>query len=888
VNKGEKMMFPYRSPNIDRLKLFAGFIIAIISLAASDRLSIPEQPGDKIDWYNKYFPMENVFLHTDKYLYEAGETVWFKGYVASLNDERKPLYSNDIYIKLLDQQNEELIYRRYPIVNNTVSGYISLPKSTIKGKYYLVAYTSWMKNSDPVRFFSKELVVVKNNKRRIIADLKLLGEECCISDTFTALLNVRNQTGEPVGDASVSYSIQGLDKTIKQGNSITDPSGIAQIKDVIPRHKVREACFIKVIISSKQGTGKYIFPLPVAAGDVQLSFNSAQPYLLKGCENRIRFRTVTGEGIPVCCEGEIINPSGKAVLSFKSSVNGTGEFTFVPQESFYRARIIIPPGDSLYLLPPVFETGIFIDYEGIINHALSFSVKVSPGNIHFRTSWLASSFRREYWSSSLEINNEMMVNVPLPENREELIQVSVFNEKGELLYDNLMKGQSMTRPLRVVTNKSRYGKREQITAEIMLEEKNRFSGSLDLSMSVTQKHLAENYHCQLIDEYMYYENRIPSVIFRSEAMDTNAFLFAGKPFPLNWEVVMKQPYESKERYYNRDGLTGIVYDKRKIPVGYAKVKAVNIANWKSYETQCDESGIFRVLFGSDIVDFNYLNINAFDASGKTTLWPSVDQDFSKAVNQSMMISEKDMAGQKTADIFKFPYPDILSSFQYPEKRKKSADREVKKISSPQQYVNYLSVMDIIMDLKPYDVINDQIFFKGIQKTYGSQTGALIIVDGILQGNHVNIIRNLTPPDIVYINILTTQAEIKRYTNLNYTAIIEIITVRGIAQNRMLPGLSGIDMLELNREFQSPDYSLEKSSKDDVRTTLYWNPGLAMPVEEGAMKVSFYSSDVTGTYIITIQGFDDEGNPVSAQTEFVVKDAGSIKIERNRLKIGKKK
>jgi len=88
---------------------------------------------------------------------------------------------------------------------------------------------------------------------------------------------------------------------------------------------------------------------------------------------------------------------------------------------------------------------------------------------------------------------------------------------------------------------------------------------------------------------------------------------------------------------------------------------------------------------------------------------------------------------------------------------------------------------------------------------------------------------------------------------------------------MLPGLSGIDMLELNLEFHSPDYTLEKPPKADARTTLYWNPELMIPAKEERMTVTFYTSGVPGTFLITVQGFDDAGKPVSAKAEFVVRE-----------------
>jgi hypothetical protein len=427
------------------------------------------------------------------------------------------------------------------------------------------------------------------------------------------------------------------------------------------------------------------------------------------------------------------------------------------------------------------------------------------------------------------------------------------------------------KPLHVVTDKKTYGKRERVTVEISSPGRSPAEGNMDLSASVSQKVQAENGVDKNIDEYMTWESRFPTLPYRSATVDTEAYLQSVKPYPVNWESIDRHLDADQERYYNHDGITGIVYDKKKTPVGYAKVKAINIANWKSYETQCDESGVFRVLFGSDIIDFNYLNINAFDASGKVTLWPSIDQDFSKAISNRILVSEQDMIRQKVTDLCKYPFPDLMESFQYQEKKKKSPERETKKISSPRQYVNYSGVLDIIMDLKPLDVINDQIFFKNNPYATANQPGALIFVDGVSQGTHISVINNLTPPDIVYINILTTQAEIKHYTSVNYTAVIEIITVRGVAQNRMLPGFSGLDILELNQEFHSPDYGNKGPAKHDLRTTLYWNPDLMIPAGKDQLSLTFYTSDMPGIYVIKIQGFDESGKPVSAQAEFIVKE-----------------
>ncbi|MBN1416527.1 MAG: hypothetical protein JW973_15590 [Bacteroidales bacterium] len=814
--------------------------------------------------------MEKVFLHTDKFIYKAGETVWFKGYITSLTGERATLYSNDLYIKLLDQQNEELVYRRYPIIDNMVTGYLVLPKSILEGKYYLLVYTSWMKNSDPVRIFNKELVIVKNNKRRILADFQVFNEKSCTSDSFTAVLSVKNHTGQPVSGATIAYSIQGTNKNLRQGNSMTDPSGLAHIRDLIPIHKIDHACFIKFSITSKEGSSKYIFPMPVSTGNIRVHFSTGHKYMLKNHENRISIHAVNNFGFPACCEGEIIDQSGKAILSFKTGTSGTGSFSITPHDNAYKARVITPPGDSLFILPPVKESGIYIDYQGIKNNTLIYTVKVNPVNSTYKTVWIASSAYQKYWLSEIEVSHNTLVEVPFPEGGEGLIQVSVFDKNSELCYDNLVMGKSPAKSLKVISDKNLYGKREPVTVKIVQIDPDNTKGNIDLSLSISLKYLAENTYNKDIHEYMVYENRFPTNIYKSVSVDTNAFLIFGKPFPVNWDKIYAGFESYTDRYYNRDGITGIVNDKRKLPIGYAKVKAINIANWKFYETQCDEWGVFRVLFGSDIIDFNYLNINAFDASGKITLWPSVDQDFSKAVNRTILITEKDLPRQKVVDLYKYQYPDIVTSFQYQGKKKKKPERETKKIYSPQQYINYSSVLDIIMDLRQFDIINNQVFFKGTPYAYTNQLGALMIIDGVPQGTHISVINNLTPPDIVYIKVFTNRADIKQFTNNNYPAVIEIITVRGIAKNRMLPELSGIDMLELNREFFAPKYPQANAPKDDNRTTLYWNPALVMPAKDDPMTVTFYTSDITGIFQILVQGFDDNGRPVSAQSEFVVK------------------
>ncbi|MBQ8629731.1 MAG: hypothetical protein IJ421_09705, partial [Prevotella sp.] len=66
------------------------------------------------------------------------------------------------------------------------------------------------------------------------------------------------------------------------------------------------------------------------------------------------------------------------------------------------------------------------------------------------------------------------------------------------------------------------------------------------------------------------------------------------------------------------------------------------------------------------------------------------------------------------------------------------------------------------------------------------------------------------------------------------------------------------------EFYSPQYPAKDKSiytRPDHRTTLYWNPRVKTD-SEGKASVSFYSSDVSKKYLVTVEGISENGMIVS--------------------------
>ena len=111
-----------------------------------------------LELWSKNNPIEKVFLHTDKSIYLAGESIWYKAY---LNMDAEPSYlSKIIYIDLVDEKGKVVDKQMRPVVKGNTSGDLILPKDLPTGNYSINAYSLWMLNFP--RFVFKKNVRIYN------------------------------------------------------------------------------------------------------------------------------------------------------------------------------------------------------------------------------------------------------------------------------------------------------------------------------------------------------------------------------------------------------------------------------------------------------------------------------------------------------------------------------------------------------------------------------------------------------------------------------------------------------------------------------------------------------------------------------------------------------
>ena len=136
--------------------------------------NIPDNLKQKFLEYTNSVPWEEIFLHTDREEYIAGEDLWFNIYLLDRKSFTASLNSKIVYFELLNTENRPIVQKRFSLESGSGPGRIVLPDTLSTGIYTVRAYTSWMKNFAPDNCFLKDIKVYNalntNLKRKILRE----------------------------------------------------------------------------------------------------------------------------------------------------------------------------------------------------------------------------------------------------------------------------------------------------------------------------------------------------------------------------------------------------------------------------------------------------------------------------------------------------------------------------------------------------------------------------------------------------------------------------------------------------------------------------------------------------------------------------------------------
>ena len=151
------------------------------------------------------FPLEKVFVHTDRPNYVAGDDMWFALYAVDGSDHSHDPVSGFAYVELIDPIGNVKTTKHVQLNGKKGHGLIELQKDLKEGKYQVRAYTSYMLNYSYEYAFTKEIIIYAKSGK----DIKDVPNE-----KQDYALRFFPEGGELVADIPSNVAFELVDKTI--------------------------------------------------------------------------------------------------------------------------------------------------------------------------------------------------------------------------------------------------------------------------------------------------------------------------------------------------------------------------------------------------------------------------------------------------------------------------------------------------------------------------------------------------------------------------------------------------------------------------------------------------------------------------------------------------
>ncbi len=141
------------------MKRIIATLLLLLPIAVAAQNDI-EETARRALIVGRNLPQERVYLQFDNDSYYLGETMWFKAYVTSNNDDRASSISKVLYVEIVAPEGYVVETKKYKLdENGTCHGEFDLNVLLLSGYYEIRAYTRYMLNWGDESIFSRVLPV---------------------------------------------------------------------------------------------------------------------------------------------------------------------------------------------------------------------------------------------------------------------------------------------------------------------------------------------------------------------------------------------------------------------------------------------------------------------------------------------------------------------------------------------------------------------------------------------------------------------------------------------------------------------------------------------------------------------------------------------------------
>lgn len=756
---------------------------------------------------------QKVYLHTDKSRYKVGEDIWFKAYaVDAVSHKPLPGISN-LYVEIVSPRNIVVQVKLIKLRNGTGWGDFSIRDTTPEGNYLIRAYTSWMNNFEQEFFFSQNLYIENPNNKNFISS-----------------------------------------------------------EDI-------------------RFNRKYNRKLQKNAREVSLRFFPEGGNLIEGLKSVVAFKLSDQFDRGLEGSGILRDDRNDEILAFQTVHAGMGSFVFTPEKGrTYYAEVTYRKNEKRkFRLPEPLRTGYVLHAEQLSREKVRIRVET---NKPLTQDPLANDIILMAQVRGKEMYSEV---IDMPENRTEKIldvssypagvcQIILFDGRGIPRAERLLFLRKDDWPSLVISGLNKeYDFRKKVETEISVASAGNaiaggsysvsvaeFSDSAQIESSVfTYMLLNSDLHGTIENPRWYFENDRQE---RREAIDLLMLTHGWRRF--RWESILAPDFKWPS-FEEEKGITitgKITRDLFAIPIRNAKVYLTILNAYNDYfETRTDQKGRFR-FDNLDYPDTISVVVEARKPNGRKNLVIIVDENEFRPAETQTADARAQMVLAK-GDAWKYKNVKRIDYTYNPEKQKileRSKDFKIHGEADNVIYMDdipegYTDMLQVLQGRVPGVLVQgNTVTIRGPGSLMLSND-PLFLIDGVPVD--INAFRSLNPKDVELIEIIKgPNASI--YGSRGANGVIAVYTKRGEFMKR---GFLDFKMLgyATPREFYSPDYSIRSTEGiNDLRTTLYWKPDIVLD-SVGKSTVSFYTSDIKGTYVLKVEGITADGKPLGSFAFFSV-------------------
>lgn len=788
-------------------------LLLLLLLCTSNTILAQVNIDETLKQYHKNYLPEKVFVHTDKNIYAAGETVWMAVYLIDAERHTTEAISLVVRLELQNQKGESFLSQKLYAEGGHMNSEMTLPADIKPGNYQLTAYTNYQRNSEAFTLFRKVIHVVpgigkKERVAAVVPEIVPLAKTVSLKEQEEVKLQFFPEGGNCVNSINCRMSVvaeNAKGKPIQVKGRILDELGQKILTLDTDEFGIGNFVYVpkadkqyKVVLDGNKS--EFEFPSALELGyHLSIGRRDASVVISLQTNNEVGLNNAT----------ILIRLRGEPIYIKKLALDNKSYILKLPTESLLPGIYVVtlfdgkdnPTAERLFFIAP--DKNDFIEIQ---TDTLKLKTQQAVDlNLRFASDFVAEKYTGRMSLSVIptmanmptkndEITTWLLLNSdidqPLPFSTEFIMTDNSSTNNNQI--DDFLRTRYWRR--------FAWTKKEDFKPKFQVEKGIYLKGNIGDTTQQEQNVVLTRYKNNFVEETT--TDEAGNFIFGPyEFSDTLDFLLQG-----NFDI-------------NKTATTAINLKDYEVPFVPFDDDTENIDDAeKKYKTLSHKALKTAYTYDSLAVQL--------DSTQQKMLSKGKEQSHAKLYNDR---------------------PDIrveLDTMAYLEKM--------------------TSVLDVLKRIPGVIGTGEE----GAEKfqVRGTSTKPTYYVNGFK--SQLDDLRKLPLAEVKLIDVIRGP-KVAAFGSLGENGVVLVYTKDEKPVSGML--YSKMQGFHKDREFAVFDSEwLSDQKLSDIRTTLHWNPDLRTD-DKGKVKETFTTSDQTGEFIIIAQGLRDDGTPFYGTKKIVVED-----------------